>query len=61
MYVSCPIRASEAAAANLQGYTLNLGYDIYVGPNAQFIDVNESTSYFSLCMTLQPKANKQST
>lgn len=47
--------------ADPKGYTLNLGYDIYVGPNAQFIDVNESTYYFSPCMTLRPKADKQST
>jgi hypothetical protein len=28
----------------MQGFNLNLGYDIYVAPNAQFIDVNESGS-----------------
>jgi len=34
--------------ANSEGFTLNLGSDIYVGPNAQFIDVNESTSNLTL-------------
>ena len=32
--------------ADEQGFNLNLGTDIYVGPNGQFIDVNESTFCF---------------
>lgn len=27
-----------------QGYNISIGYDVYVAPNAQFIDVNESKS-----------------
>lgn len=34
----------DVMALTAQGYNLNLGYDVYIGPNAQFIDVNESKS-----------------